>query len=139
MLALFSLILVLVGCANWLCIGLLQFDFVAGLFGSQSNIFSRIVYVIVGVAAIVLTINIIKNKGRIGFDFKKMGENKQHKPAVQMEASHDNSKYNSPINNFQAHNSQHNQHNTMQQSQQKEMKNISAQLSAKHNEHRNNQ
>lgn len=72
MFALISLLVVLVGCANWLTIGLLQFDFVAGLFGSQSNIFSRIVYVIVGVCAIILTINIIKNKGKIGFNFKKL-------------------------------------------------------------------
>ena len=72
MLTLFALILVLVGCANWLTIGLLQFDFVAGLFGSQSNIFSRIVYVIVGVAAVVLTVNIIKNKGKLAFNFKKL-------------------------------------------------------------------
>jgi len=139
MLALFSLILVIIGCANWLCIGLLQFDFVAGLFGSQSNIFSRIVYVIVGIAAIILTVNIIKNKGKIGFNFKKLGENKQAKPAMQMEASRDNSKYDSQKPYSQNNNSQHNQHQNYGQSHQKEMKNISAQLSAKHNEHRNSQ
>ena len=72
MLALISLLAVLVGCANWLTIGLLQFDFVAGLFGSQSNIFRRIVYVVIGVCAVVLTVNIIKNKGRIAFNFKRL-------------------------------------------------------------------
>ena len=80
MLTLFALILVLIGCANWLTIGLLQFDFVAGLFGSQSNIFSRIVYVIVGVAAVILTINIIKNKGKLAFNFKKLKFNKKAEP-----------------------------------------------------------
>ena len=72
MLALISLLAVIVGCVNWLTIGLLQFDFVAGLFGSQSNIFSRIVYVVIGVCAVILTVNIIKNKGRIAFNFKKL-------------------------------------------------------------------
>lgn len=80
MLTLFALILVLIGCANWLTIGLLQFDFVAGLFGSQSNIFSRIVYVIVGVAAVMLTVNIIKNKGKLAFNFKKLKFNKKSEP-----------------------------------------------------------
>ena len=80
MLTLFALILVLIGCANWLTIGLLQFDFVAGLFGSQSNIFSRIVYVIVGVAAVVLTVNIIKNKGKLAFNFKKLNFGKKEAP-----------------------------------------------------------
>ena len=140
MLALFSLILVIVGCANWLCIGLLQFDFVAGLFGSQSNIFSRIVYVIVGIAAIILTVNIIKNKGKIGFNFKKLKFKKEPQPAMQMESGQDYSK----SHNFQA-NQQHNQmsHNQQYSHQQPQyhsshdMKSISQQLSAKHDEHKN--
>lgn len=74
MIALISFILVLVGCANWLTIGILQFDFVAGLFGSQANIFSRIVYVIVGVASIIVTINLIKNKGKLTFNLKKINK-----------------------------------------------------------------
>ena len=135
MLALISFILTLVGCANWLTIGLLQFDFVAGVFGSQSNIFSRIIYVLVGIAAIVLAVNIIKNKGNVGFDFKK--EHKAHKPAMQMEAGQDNYKtQNHNYNNYSNHN--YPQHHN-QQSHQKEMKNISDQLSTKHNEHKNNQ
>lgn len=71
MLSITSFILVLVGCANWLTIGLLQFDFVAGLFGSQSNIFSRIVYVLIGVAAVIMVVNLIKNKGKLFFKIKK--------------------------------------------------------------------
>jgi len=50
MFTLISFILVIIGSINWLCIGLLQYDFVAGLFGSQSNVFSRIVYAIIGLA-----------------------------------------------------------------------------------------
>lgn len=74
MIALISFILVLVGCANWLTIGILQFDFVAGLFGSQANIFSRIVYFIIGIASIIVTINLIKNKGKLTFNLKKLNK-----------------------------------------------------------------
>ena len=50
---------------NWLSIGLFQYDIVAGLFGYQGSIFSRIVYIIIGVCAIYLIYVIIKNKGRL--------------------------------------------------------------------------
>jgi len=90
MLALISFILVLVGCANWLTIGLLQFDFVAGLFGSQSNIFSRIVYVIIGVASIIITYNALKNKGKIAFNFKKLSMQKE--PLAATESGEDRAK-----------------------------------------------
>lgn len=72
MITLIAFLLVLVGGANWLTIGLLQFDFVAGLFGSQSNIFSRIVYVLVGIGTIIITVNVIKNKGKLTFNFRKL-------------------------------------------------------------------
>ncbi len=71
MLALISFIVVMVGAINWFCIGLLQYDFVAGLFGSQSSMFSRIVYIAVGLGALVLLYNLIENKGKIKFNFKK--------------------------------------------------------------------
>lgn len=65
MISFVSFILVLVGCLNWLSIGILQFDFVAGIFGSQANLFSRVVYVIIGAAAIWLAYAVIKQKGRV--------------------------------------------------------------------------
>ena len=71
MLGLISFILVIIGGINWFCIGLLQFDFVAGLFGSQSSIFSRLVYIAVGLGVLVLLFNLIENKGQIKFNFKK--------------------------------------------------------------------
>lgn len=37
----------------------------AGLFGYQGSIFSRLVYIVVGIAAIYLIFVIIKNKGRL--------------------------------------------------------------------------
>ncbi len=47
-----ALILLIVGGLNWLLVGLFQFDLVAALFGGQSEILSRIVYVLVGLSAI---------------------------------------------------------------------------------------
>lgn len=46
-----ALILMIVGALNWGLVGLFQFDLVAALFGSMST-FSRIVYSLVGIAAI---------------------------------------------------------------------------------------
>lgn len=46
-----ALILLIVGGLNWLLVGLFQFDLVAALFGEMSA-FSRLVYVLVGIAAI---------------------------------------------------------------------------------------
>ena len=71
MLSFISFILVCVGCINWFCIGILQFDFVAGIFGSQSNIFSRLIYTLVGVASIIVIANFITNKGKFVVSFKK--------------------------------------------------------------------
>jgi len=74
MLSLISFVLVLVGCLNWFSIGILQYDFVAGIFGSQSNIFSRIIYTLVGIASIIVAFNLIKNKGKFIISFKKKNE-----------------------------------------------------------------
>ena len=71
MLTFFSLLLVLIGSLNWLSIGVLQFDFVAGIFGSQANIFSRLIYTIIGIGAVVFTVVLIKNKGKVRFSLKK--------------------------------------------------------------------
>lgn len=65
MLKITAFILTVVGGLNWLGIGMLQYDFVAGLFGTQANIFSRIIYTIVGVSAVYLTFVIIGNKGKL--------------------------------------------------------------------------
>lgn len=71
-----SFILILLGALNWLSIGALQYDFVAGLFGSQASMFSRIVYFFIGVAAIWIVVQAFRGKGRIkinddGFEKKK--------------------------------------------------------------------
>ena len=71
MLAFISFLLVCIGSINWFCIGILQFDFVAGIFGSQSNVFSRLVYTLVGVASVIVIANFIMNKGKFVVSFKK--------------------------------------------------------------------
>jgi len=48
----FSLVLVIIGALNWLLVGLFQYDLVAGIFGGQSALISRIVYALVGVAGL---------------------------------------------------------------------------------------
>ena len=77
MLKIVAFILTILGGLNWLGIGMLQYDFVAGLFGTQANIFSRIIYTIIGVSAIYLTCVIIANKGKLTTVDKK------HKKAEQ--------------------------------------------------------
>ena len=47
-----ALSLLIVGGINWGSVGLFQFDIVAFLFGGQSGIVSRIVYVLVALAAL---------------------------------------------------------------------------------------
>ena len=72
MLGLFAFIILIIGAINWFFIGLLQYDFVAGLFGSQASIFSRIVYVAVGISSFIILAILIKNKGKVVFNLSKI-------------------------------------------------------------------
>lgn len=74
MISIISFIVVIFGCMNWLSIGLFQYDIVAGLFGYQGSIFSRMVYIIVGVCACWLVFSVIKNKGRLNAEKLKHDE-----------------------------------------------------------------
>ena len=47
-----ALILLIIGGINWGSLGLFSFDIVAWIFGGQASAISRIIYVIVGLAAI---------------------------------------------------------------------------------------
>ncbi|HBM98711.1 MAG TPA: DUF378 domain-containing protein [Ruminococcus sp.] len=47
-----ALTLLVIGGINWGSIGIFQFDLVAWIFGGQTGIVSRIIYIIVGLAAI---------------------------------------------------------------------------------------
>ena len=76
MITFISFVLVLVGAVNWFSIGALQYDFIAGFFGSQASILSRIVYFFVGIGALWLVIQAFRGKGNIkinndGFEKKQ--------------------------------------------------------------------
>ena len=74
----FAFILTCLGGLNWLMIGALQYDFVAGIFGTQANVFSRIIYFIIGVASIYILVVTIFSKGRLKlFGYKKKKEPKR--------------------------------------------------------------
>lgn len=47
-----TLILSIIGCANWGLVGLFQFDLVAWLFGGEASLMSRIIYTVVGLAGL---------------------------------------------------------------------------------------
>lgn len=80
MITFIAFVLTILGCINWLLIGLLQYDFIAGLFGFQASIFSRIIYILFGVGAIYLTLRVIINKGSFKvFERKKKKEEKTTK------------------------------------------------------------
>lgn len=74
----FAFILTCLGGLNWLMIGALQYDFVAGIFGTQANVFSRIIYFIIGIASIYILAVTIFSKGRLKlFGYKKKKEQKR--------------------------------------------------------------
>lgn len=47
-----ALVLIIVGGLNWLLVGLFKWDLVGGISGGMDSIFARIVYILVGLAAI---------------------------------------------------------------------------------------
>ena len=49
-----SFILLIVGGLNWLLVGLFQWDLVAVIFGGMSSIVARIIYILVGLATLVI-------------------------------------------------------------------------------------
>jgi uncharacterized membrane protein YuzA (DUF378 family) len=53
-LGLVAMLLVVVGAVNWGLVGMAQFDLVAFLFGGQSSVISRSVYILVGLAGLTL-------------------------------------------------------------------------------------
>ncbi|MRH44359.1 DUF378 domain-containing protein [Aquibacillus halophilus] len=47
-----AFILLIVGGLNWLLVGLFEWDLVGGIFGGMDSIIAKIVYILVGLAAI---------------------------------------------------------------------------------------
>lgn len=86
--------LLLIGGINWLSIGFLQYDFVAGLFGSQASIFSRIIYTIIGIAGLFFMFVVIKNNKKLnlqalkpGFKISKQEEQEQNQSQTNASSS----------------------------------------------------
>lgn len=71
MLTIISFILTILGSLNWLLIGLLQYDFVAGIFGYQGSVFSRLIYIIIGASCVMLVVKLVKGKGTIAVFSKR--------------------------------------------------------------------
>ena len=88
MLIFIAFLIVMSACINWLMIGLLQYDFIAGIFGYQGSVFSRLVYIVFGAAAVFLLIKVLTQKGQISvFNFKR--KEKRRKEALESESSHE--------------------------------------------------
>lgn len=82
MLTFFSFILSFFGSLNWFFIAAFQYDIVAGFFGTQASLFSRIIYFVIGMAGFVLLFMALKNKGYIKITenaFKKDRKNRVEK------------------------------------------------------------
>lgn len=100
MLTIIAFILSILGNINWLMIGLLQYDFVAGIFGYQASVFSRIIYIIVGASSVVLVYKLFKGKGDLNVfsrrNKKDLADNidkmrkKDSAPAYNVEAGNEN-------------------------------------------------
>lgn len=56
-----ALLLLVIGGLNWGLVGLLNFDLVATLLG-QMSLLSRVVYILVGVSALVVGIKMLSKK-----------------------------------------------------------------------------
>jgi len=59
-----ALILTVVGGLNWGLVGVFKFDLVATIFGGVEAVVSRIVYTLVGLAAIYLIIAVAAKSGK---------------------------------------------------------------------------
>ncbi len=56
-----TLVLVIVGALNWLLVGAFEFDLVAAITGNdfgETNAFSRIIYILVGISGIAQLANL---------------------------------------------------------------------------------
>lgn len=82
MITFIAFLLTLTGCINWLMVGLLQYDFIAGLFGFQASIFSRLCYILIGVGALYLLLRVIINKGTFKVFERKKKKEKNSAPAL---------------------------------------------------------
>ena len=57
-----SLLLTIIGGINWLLVGVFQFDRVAWIFGGPAALISRIIYTVIGAAALWCITLLFKNR-----------------------------------------------------------------------------
>lgn len=57
-----SIILVIAGALNWGAVGLFSVDIVEAIFGGSLQVFTRIIYILVGVSALNFLMMLIKLK-----------------------------------------------------------------------------
>lgn len=63
MVTLIATIIAIIGCFNWLLIGVFSFNLVTWIFGV--GIFARIIYALVGIAGLWLIFILIKKRGKL--------------------------------------------------------------------------
>lgn len=63
-----ALVLAIIGGLNWGSIGLFGFDAVAWLFGGQTAIFSRVIYVVVALAALWCVSLLFRSREEVSTD-----------------------------------------------------------------------
>ena len=61
-----ALIIMIIGALNWGLVGIFQFDLVAAIFGGMSGVVSRIIYTLVGIAAIWGVTMLFRRHNRAG-------------------------------------------------------------------------
>lgn len=59
-----ALILLIIGGVNWGLVGIFEFDLVAWLFGGSTSLLSRIIYIIIALAAIWCISLLFKDESR---------------------------------------------------------------------------
>lgn len=100
MLNFFSFLIVLIGCFNWFFIAAFQYDFIAGFFGTQSSLFSRLVYFVIGMAGFIMLFKTIQGQGTLKI-FGKFWNKKQNIKEQTSNLKLDNANKINEVNNFE--------------------------------------
>lgn len=99
MVNLLSIIILIIGGLNWASIGFLQYDFIAGFFGTQASIFSRLIYICIGIATLYFIFMMFKYKGNVKiYDRKKYYYDKKENIQPQKEVENNFEKNNDILN-----------------------------------------
>lgn len=113
-----TLMIIIGGALNWFCIGVFQFDIIAGIFGTQSHFFSRFVYTVIGLAGFwILLVSLVK-KGQLSLWKRK--SKKQITTATQENIDNNQTESNIVDNNEQQ--TENTQMNDLQSKNRKQVK-----------------